>query len=422
MAVQISRRDLLRRSAALASLGAAQSLLPSWMPRLSFAPKYQATRGDVLVCVFLRGGADTLNVVVPHGDEAYYAARPKLAIARPDDNTSAGKTLDLDGFFGLHPALAPLLPIFSGGDMAAIHATGSPDPTRSHFEAMDFMERGTPGAHDVASGWIARHLSTLDTGNRSPIRALGWGPGVQASLRGPISAVAMQSIVDYHLGGNQAMADTLLASLNAIYAQDTDLLKSSAETTSATIDLVRHISAASYQPKNGAVYPQTDFGSALLQTAALMRADIGLETACIDVGGWDTHVNQGGAQGQQAVLLTTLADGLAAFHTDLGPEMSRLSLIVMSEFGRRVYENGGGGTDHGHGGAMLVMSGNLAQGPVVAHWPGLASETLVNGDLAITTDYRQVLSELVSTRLHNPGLADVFPGFTPGASLGLFKA
>ncbi len=385
------------------------------MPRLAFAPQGQAARGDVLIAIFLRGGADSLNIVVPHGEAAYYTARPGLAIPRPDDNSAeaSGRALDLDGFFGLHPALSPLLPIFQNRHLLAVHATGSPHETRSHFEAMDYMERGTPGDYGLATGWIGRHLATLNTGNSSPLRAVGWGASVQASLRGSISPVALKSIVDYHLGGDPAQAARMLDALGSLYALETGSLYDSAQATRSAIDLLARIDYASYLPHNSASYPESEFGLALKQTAALIRAEVGLEAACIDLGGWDTHVNQGGAEGQQARLLADLANGLAAFHSDLGDELRGVSVVVMSEFGRRVQENGGGGTDHGHGGALLLMNGNLITTPVVARWSGLHTEALDNGDLAVTTDYRDVLAELLTRRLNNAALTDVFPNFTP---------
>lgn len=422
MYTKLSRREMLRGSAAALAAASAQAMLPAWMPRLAFAPVQQGARGDVLISIFLRGGADMLNMVVPHGEDAYYAARPKLAIPRPDDNSADARVLDLDGFFGLHPALGALLPAFHAGEMLAVHAAGSPDETRSHFEAMDFMERGTPGEYTLASGWIGRHLATLNTGNTSPIRAVGWGTAVQAALRGGIAPVAIKSIVDYHLNGDERVAAQMLASLNRLYSLESDSLTESAQATESAIQILQRVGYDRYQPRNGAVYPQNDFGMALRQTAALIRADAGLEAACLDLGGWDTHVNQGGAQGQQARLMTQLAEGLAAFHADLSDLMGHVSVVVMSEFGRRVAENGGGGTDHGHGSALLVMGGNLARQNVVADWRGLSEDALDRGeDLAITTDYRDVLAELLTLRLNNAALADIFPNFAP-TPVGMFKA
>ena len=410
----MSRREMLNRSMALAALASAQIAWPSWMPRLAFAPKNSAPRGDVLVAIFLRGGADGLNIIVPHGDTAYYKARPLINIARPDDNSAdaSKKALDLDGFFGLHPALDPLLPIFKGGQMTAVQATGSPDPTRSHFDAMDYMERGTPGNHTVASGWLGRHLESLDTSNGSPLRAVGWGSALQASLRGAVSATAIKSIVDYHLAGRADAATDMLKTLNSLYGGDDKSLQVIANQTQGVLDMVSKINVAAYTPANGAQYDnKKDFDMALMQTAALVKADVGLEVAAIDVGGWDTHQNE---VLDIAKELTILANGLANFHNDLGDHMKNITVVVMSEFGRRVQENASGGTDHGHGNMMMVMGGHVAQKPVVAQWPTLAPDKLTQGgDLTITTDYRDVLSEILTVRLNNPAVDAVFPDFKP---------
>lgn len=406
----LSRRDALRQSTALAALASAQIAWPSWLPRLSFAQQGRA--GDVLIAIFLRGGADGMNIIVPHGEAAYHASRPKLRVARPDENSAdaANRALDLDGFFGLNPALAPLLPIFKGGQMAAIHATGSPDPTRSHFDAMGFMERGTPGSYDLNTGWLGRHLASLEV-QQTPLRAIGWGTALQQSLRGSISATAVKSIIDYHLNGRPEAAADMLATLNALYGADPATLQNVAKQTQAILELVSRVNVAAYQPSAGVTYnQQNDFDLALMQTAALIKADVGLEIAAIDVGGWDTH------QGQAAdlpTLLTELSQGLAAFHADLGQQMGRVSVVVMSEFGRRLQENASGGTDHGHGNMMMVMGGHVAAKPVITDWPGLAPEQLRDGDLAITIDYRDVLGELLIKRLNNPNVEAVFPAFTP---------
>ncbi len=408
----ISRREMLNRSMALAAMASAQLAWPNWMPRLAFAPNNRAPRGDVLVAIFLRGGADGLNIVVPHGDTNYYTARPQINIARPDDNKADAdkKSLDLDGFFGLHPALSPLLPIFKGGGMTAVHAAGSPDPTRSHFEAMDYMESGTPGSHSLSSGWLGRHLNSLDTGSTSPLRAVGWGSSLQTSLRGSISSTAIKSIIDYHLAGRTDAAKDMLTTLNAMYSSDEQSLKRLSDQTQAVLELVSKINVAAYNPANGATYDKKDFDLALMQTAALIKADVGLEVAAIDVGGWDTHQNE---VIDIAKELTGLGTGLSAFHTDMGDLMKNVTVVIMSEFGRRVQENASGGTDHGHGNMMMVMGGHVASKPVVATWPTLATDKLTNGDLTITTDYRDVLSEILINRLNNPAIAQVFPDFKP---------
>ena len=367
----------------------------------------------MLVAIFLRGGADGLNIVVPHGDNAYYAARPVINIARPDDNSADPnkKSLDLDGYFGLHPALNPLMPIFKGGQMMAIQATGSPDPTRSHFDAMDYMERGTPGSHSLSSGWLGRHLNSLDTGGAAPLRAVGWGSALQASLRGSISATAIQSIVNFHLAGRPEAANDMLKTLNAMYGGDDKALKTVSDQTQSVIDLVNKINIGSYTPANGANYDKNDFHMALMQTAALIKADVGLEVAAIDLGGWDTHQNE---VIDLAKELTGLATGLATFHADMAAQMKKVTVVIMSEFGRRVQENASAGTDHGHGNMMMVMGGNVAQKPVIANWPTLAPDKLTSGgDLNITIDYRDVLSEILTVRLNNPAMDAVFPDFKP---------
>jgi uncharacterized protein (DUF1501 family) len=416
----LSRREMIRRSAAALSIAAVHTALPVWTPRLAFAPAQTSPRGDVLISVFLRGGADALNMIIPHGDNRYYQARPTLAIPRPDSRAE-DRVIDLDGFFGLHPALGTLAPAFTAGEMVAIHSTGSPHESRSHFEAMDYMERGTPGNYGMSTGWIGRHLATLDTGNLAPIRALGWGAAVQAALRGAPIPLAMKSIVDYHLNGDARVAAQMLAALEQLYALEGGSLHEAAQATQSAYQIFSSIDYENYNARHEARYPATTFARALKQTAALIRADVGLEAACIDLGGWDTHANQGTSDGNQARAMRELADGLAAFYTDMGPQMASITVLVMSEFGRRVAENSGRGTDHGHGGAMMVMSGNLARGPVVANWLGLQPEFLNRGeDLEITTDYRDVLSETLTRRLNNPNIATIFPDYAPG-SLALYR-
>ncbi|MCA9935903.1 MAG: DUF1501 domain-containing protein [Ardenticatenaceae bacterium] len=410
---QVSRRAFLGRSLQAAGgllFGNHLLALPTWMPRLHLADPHIGPRGDTLVCIFLRGGADGLNIVVPHGDGRYYDLRPTIAIPRPDDGPANGRALDLDGFFGLHPALEPLHAIYQAEDMAFIHATGSPDETRSHFEAMDLMERGAASDGNY-SGWLARHLTTLDTGNESALRAIGVGDMLPTTLSGAVSATALQSIADYHLQGQSEHVGEMAALLQTLYAQDESLLTAVANQTFAAMDILGQLDSASYQPK-GRAYPEQEFGQAMQMVAQLIRADVGVEVACIDLGGWDTHVAQGGAEGQQARLLAELGAGLAAFYEDLADIIGRVTVVVMSEFGRRAQENGGLGTDHGHGNMMMVLGGGVNGRTVYANWPGLHDEQLVGpGDLAITTDYRNVLGEILRKRLNNPLLDEVFPGY-----------
>jgi uncharacterized protein (DUF1501 family) len=409
-----TRRNFLR------SVGLGGLTLPTWFPRLAFSATPSPQR-DILVCVFQRGAADGLNVVVPFGDRDYYANRPTLAIQEP--GSSAGTAVDLDGFFGLHPSLAPLKELYDDGALAAVHAAGSPDDSHSHFEAMDFMERGTPGSKTLTTGWIGRHLGSLDTGNSSPFRAVGVAHSVQASLRGPVSAAALQSIADFHLKGLRSPAElaSFQTSLASLYPS-TDFLDGQAKQTFAAVALLASANPGTYQPQNGAKYPDSDFGNGLEQVAQLIRADLGLEVACVDIGGWDTHSAQGSTTGTLADNLADLAAGLQAFYTDLADRMGHITVVTMSEFGRRVKENASGGTDHGHGNCMFLLGGGVVGGKVYSSWPGLAAEQLYGpGDLAITTDFRTVLAEVVERRLGNPKLDQVFPGFTHPAYLGVTR-
>ena len=380
----------------------------SWMPRLAFAPKNSAPRGDTLVVIFLRGAADTLNIVVPHAEDAYYKLRPTLGIPRPDDNKASLRTLDLDGFFGFHPAMSPLLDAWTEKQLAIIHACGAPDESRSHFKAMELMERGVDSESGPASGWIGRHLATLDTGNHSPLRAVGLGEMPQRSLSGTVPVSALRSIADFHLKGDERAVTQMRAALDTIYS-GADSFSVLGQETLAILDILQKLDPTQSPISN---YPMTDFALALQQVSMLIKADAGLEVAAIDLGGWDTHFAQGGAEGQQARLIKELSEGLAAFHADLRDRMSNITVVTMSEFGRRAAENGSFGTDHGHGSMMMVMGANVDGGKVHGAWPGLGDGQLIGpGDLAVTTDYRDVLSEILVKRLNNPALADIFPGY-----------
>ncbi len=398
------------------SFSATSMSLPAWMPRLAFAPQGQAPRGDVVVCIFQRGGVDGLNVVVPVADSNYYQLRTTIAIPQP--KTSDPKAaIDLDGRFGLHPALASLKPLFDDGSLAVVHACGSPDPTHSHFEAMDYMERGTPGAHTLTTGWLARHLATSNGANTSPLRAVGINAMLQASLRGEVPAVALRSIADFHLRGRPkdiAILQKTLATLYSAPMTTNPYLLNPAREVQNISQLLSKINTATYKPATGAKYPQGSFGSGMMQVAQLIKAEVGLEAACVDVGGWDTHANEGGSDGYMARLLGELGNTLAAFYSDLGDWARRTTVVTMSEFGRRAKENGSSGTDHGHGNVMFVLGGNVAGGKVHGDWPTLALDKLAApGDLTVTTDYRDVLAEIISKRLGNARLDQVFPNYTP---------
>lgn len=404
--------------------------------RLAFAPDQTAPRGDVLVVIFLRGAADALNMIVPHGDERYYALRPTLNIPRPDDRRFdlAQRAQDLDGFFGLHPAMQALLPAWQAGHLAIVHACGAPDESRSHFQAMALMERGVDDERGPATGWIGRHLATFNNGNTSPMRAIAMGDMAPLSLSGSVPATAIRSITDFHLSGagrdgNEALiqaANQLQQALATMYAPTQS--QPLAEAGAKSLDVMRLLAQLNpARPRDNVAlpYPSTDFGESLRQVAMLIRANVGLEVAALDLGGWDTHFAQGSTTGWMAQLLQELADSLAAFHADVIGNASAggqsISIVVMSEFGRRAYENGSLGTDHGHAGAMLLLGQQVQGCKVHGTWPGLQHEQLIGpGDLVVTTDYRDVLAELCLKRLNNAHWAEVFPGYS-AAFRGVFE-
>jgi len=386
-------------------------VMPTWMPRLSFAPVNAAPRGDTLIVVFLRGAADVLNMVVPHGEDAYYQVRPSLGIPRPDDPHSKkeNRALDLDGFFGFHPSMRSLIEVWQSQQLAIIHACGAPDESRSHFKSMELMERGVDDESGPASGWIGRHLASLNTGNTSPLRAIGMGTRPQRSLSGSVPVSALRSITDFHLGGDAHALQQMRSALNAVYQNDV-----MGQDTLTIMDTLEKLDPLTYAASRNAKYPDTEFGLALKQTAMLIKAEVGLEVSAIDVGGWDTHFAQGSVLGQMPNLMKDLADGLAAFHADMLDHMNQITMVTMSEFGRRASENGSLGTDHGHGSMMMVLGGNVNGGKVHGEWPGLGEGQLIGpGDLAVTTDYRDILSEVLQKRLNNLATAEIFPNYQP---------
>ncbi len=415
-----TRRNFLKAMSGASVLGVSKALFPSWMPRLAFRQPDQ-TPGDILVVIFLRGGIDGISAVVPFGDgAAYYDARPTQHVAEPGSGSSAA--LDLDGYFGFHPALSPLMDIYRSGGMSVVHATGSIDPSRSHFDAMQYMEYGTPGDKSTGTGWVGRHLQSAAWQNDSPFRAVGMGAMVPTSLRGRISPLSLRSIADFHLRGREdelRRAEQILSQLYTV-AAPADALDSQAKLVFDTVGMLQDISASGYNPSNGAAYPMDEqgFGLGLQQIAQLIKSDVGLEVACVDLGGWDTHEQQGTTGGYFANQLSILGQGLAAFYADMQDTMGNITLVTMSEFGRRVAENASAGTDHGHGNFMFLMGGGVQGGQVFAKWPTLAPEKLNDGDLAITTDYRDVLSEVIRLRLKNEALDQVFPNYT-ATPLGL---
>jgi uncharacterized protein (DUF1501 family) len=406
---RIFLRSFLGNSAlALAGFGP----LPGWLGRAAFAAGAGRPR-KVLVAIFQRGAADGLNIVVPHGDLRYYALRPAIAIPRKD-------AIDLDGFFGLHPALAGLKPAFDEGRLAVVHAAGSPDPTRSHFDAQDYMESGTPGLKATRDGWMNRALGPAE-GKPSPVRAVSMGPALARAMRGANSAVAVNRLADFKV--RDAGAAGMFESM---YAQSADAkLHGAGKDTFEAVALLESLEKQPCAPANGAEYPRSRLGESLRQIAQLIKAGAGLEVAFADTGGWDHHANEVAGtptEGQLANLLADFGKSLGAFARDLGDGMEDVALVTMSEFGRTARENGARGTDHGHANCMFVMGGSTRGGKVYGKWPGLGQEQLYEGrDLAVTTDFRDVLGELVARHLGRENPDAVFPGYgsSPGRWRGL---
>jgi uncharacterized protein (DUF1501 family) len=410
----LSRRQVII-SAALASLGWRAGSATA-LDDVVVNPDRRGPRGDVLVVLFLRGGMDGLNAVIPYAEEDYHRLRPGIGLAPPNDRRAgkADSALDLNGFFGLHPALAPLKPLYDEGLLAFVHACGSGDQTRSHFEAMSAMERGLPNEETGAvSGWLARHLDSTQGGHNSPLRAVAFTGVMPDTLRGATDATALDSLADFRLS-LPGREEEMRRALAELYKDGKDAVAQAGRETLAVLDTLNRMDPDRYRQANGAVYPPGGLGNGLRQVACLIRGNVGLEAAFLDRGGWDTHVAQGVGTGWLASQLDDLGKSLAAFAKDLGPEMGRVTMVVMTEFGRRAYENSGLGTDHGRGSVMLLLGGGVVGGQVHAKWPGLKEDRLEPpGDLRVTTDYRDVLAEIVSKRLRNDRLAEVFPNYAP---------
>jgi len=364
-----------------------------------------------LVVIFQRGAADGLNIVVPHGEAEYYAMRPTIAIPQRD-------VIDLDGFFGLHPAMSALKPLWDARQLAIVHAAGSPDPTRSHFDAQDFMESGTPGLKSTEDGWLNRALvATGDPQRDAAFRAVALGTALPRMLSGQAPALAVGNVNDFGVAPRNPQAQPLANTFESMYAASVDaVLHGTAQETFDAVKMLKAADPAKYRPAAGVVYPKGRFGDALKQTAQLVKANLGVQVAFTDIGGWDHHVNEGASEGQLGRLLKEFSGSLAAFWQDLGALAAETVVVTMSEFGRTARENGTRGTDHGHANVMFVMGGAVRGGKVYGRWPGLANEQLYEQrDLALTTDFRQVMAEAVARQLGNPRPERVFPGFrNPG--------
>jgi uncharacterized protein (DUF1501 family) len=417
--MHISRRYFIK-SSGIAMLGMAS--LPSFLQRAVAATA--APNKKKMVVLFQRGAMDGLNVVVPFAEPNYYALRPTIAIPQPRHG-GTDAAIDLDGFFGLHPSLDPLQPLFRNGQLAIVHAVGSPDPTRSHFDAQDYMESGTPGFKATDDGWLNRTLQSAPEENPSPFRAVAFGPYLPRTLQGTAPAVAIPDLKQFKMGGGGSQQQTAEGGFEAMYAQTVDqAMHGVGQETFDAISQLKKINPDSYQPENGAQYPTSRFGKSLMEIAELFKSDVGLEVAFLDSAGWDNHVNEGGVQGQLSNLLKDLGQGIAAFHQDMGDRMGDVVFVSMSEFGRTARENGNRGTDHGHANCMFVMGGGIKGGKVYSRWPGMSESELYQGrDLAVTTDYRSVLGEIISKHLGDSDIKAVFPGFAndPRQYLGVVK-
>ena len=407
----LTRRIFLKSSGlALVSFGVA----PKALLRSVYAADGRGRR-KTLVVVFQRGACDGLNTVVPYGEAWYRQLRPTIAIPAPrgGDKDAA---LDLDGHFGLHPALAPLLPAFQDGSLAAVHAVGSPDTTRSHFDAQDFMESGTPGVKSTEDGWMNRHMQCTPEAGATPFRAVALTPTLPRSLAGRAPAVAMASIGQFDL--RPAAGATVARGFEDMYAGAVrDVLHGTGQETFEAIAFLKKTDPARYAPAPGVVYPRGRYGDSLKQIAQLIKADVGVEMAFTEVGGWDHHAAEGGVQGQLAVRLREFGQTLAAFQRDLGERMQDVVLVTLTEFGRTVRENGNRGTDHGHASVSFVLGGGVRGGRVHGRWPGLSPDRLYEGrDLAITTDFRDLLGEVLARHMGAQDLGKVFPGYEPSSA------
>jgi uncharacterized protein (DUF1501 family) len=417
-----TRRYFLKSSGlALASLGAVTQS-PSFLTR-AIAQTTTRGRKKILITIFQRGAMDGLNAVVPYAEQSYYDLRPSLAVPRPKSGDLAA--IDLDGFFGLHPALSPFKQIFDEKQLAIIHAVGSPDSTRSHFDAQDYMESGTPGVKNTSDGWLNRYLQAKPDAKNSPFRAVALGATLPRMLQGKAPSVAMNRISDFDIRtGNGQTGQEVKGGFESMYAESVDkVLNGTGKETFEAVKLLKEVNPQQYKEAAGVVYPRGRFGDSLRQIAQLIKSDLGLEVGFTDIGGWDTHANQGGGQGQLALRLTEFAQGIGALYADLKDRASDVVILTMTEFGRTARENGNRGTDHGHASVMFALGGEVKGGKVYGRWPGLKVEQLNEGrDLALTTDFRDVFAEIAKNHLGASNVNAIFPGYQVNASnfKGLF--
>ena len=410
--MSITRRVFLRNSA-LAMV--ATTAVPSFLARAVYGAESGSRGKKKFVVIFQRGAADGLNIVVPHGERNYYSMRPTIAIPRPQNGVDAA-AIDLDGFFGLNPSMAAFKPLWEQKHLAIVHASGSPDETRSHFDAQDYMESGTPGFKATEDGWLNRCLheelaaATARKEKNSPFSAVALGNSLPRILSGTVPAVAINNVNDFGVGGRNPNAAALGNTFESMYSQSVDtVLHGTGNETFEAVKMLKAADPTKYQPAPGANYPRGVFGDRLRQTAQLLKANLGVEVAFTDIGGWDHHVNE---IPQLTNILRDFSQSIAAFWPDLGDMAEDTVVVTMSEFGRTARENGNRGTEHGHANVMFVLGGPVKGGKVYGKWPGLDNDRLWEGrDLAVTTDFRRVLGEAVYHHVGNHNLDGVFPSF-----------
>ncbi|MBT4520268.1 MAG: DUF1501 domain-containing protein [Halieaceae bacterium] len=403
----IKRRTFLKSTGLLGAL-------PLLTPRIGWAMDGQSD--NILITVFLGGGADGLNIIAPVGEGNYFDLRPTLALKAP--GSGEGSSLDLDGFYAMHEAMGKLHTRFHSGELAVVQATGLTSESHSHFDSQSLMERGIASEQNILDGWLNRHLA-LQADQDSVFHAVGLHDSLPVSLSGDYPAISMSSIAEFGLNAPQVLELKLSETLSQLYNQNSLLDVEAGKALDAMAEM-RYADPAQYEPENGAEYPDTQFGQHFRELSQLIRADLGVATASLALHGWDHHDNQ-----TQVLpgILAELSDTLDAFALDMGADMDRITIVTMSEFGRRAWENSSAGFDHGYGSFMLAMGAGVVGGQVYGDWPGLGSNNLVfSGDLDITTDYRTVLAELLYKRFGQTDIATVFPDLIAEPELGVFTA
>jgi uncharacterized protein (DUF1501 family) len=432
--MNVNRRVFLKQGAlAYVCMGMGPFWGPNFLRQTAFAADLGTSNDNkILICIFQRGAVDGLSMVVPYGDPFYYQNRSDIAISQPSQAAGGNAALDLDGYFGLNPSLAPLVPLFKQGSLAAIQACGSPNASRSHFESQDLMESGTDEDRSVQDGWLNRLLGSCpeDAAKKTAFRAVSMTATTPRSLQGEEDSLAIRDLDTFGLAGDTPVplpnggmgmdGGSQASGFENMYASAVDtVLHGTAKESFDALDLLKKARTTNVQPANGANYPQSAFGRNLKQIAQLIKANVGVQVAFAEVDGWDTHANQGNAKGQLATRLTQFGQALAALHQDLGDRMADVVVVTMSEFGRAVHQNGNRGTDHGHGTCFFTMGGPIKGGKVYGDWPTLAPDKLFqNRDLAITTDFRDVFGEICAKHFNVPlaSLGKLFPQYASDAA------